>query len=210
MSLSCRGWAWLCIFIDCGKQHSFWIPQQAFQFPPLLSGSHAATKRNAISIGLGLKTHIPKQNRFESPKIYNIKPRTRSVYANMGCSFAQCKHSTSTFTCNAHAKRNHIRPTLMSVVIESRFWKHVRVSFAFNFVSKLLNARKVHHRVPLICFCLISCGKLLERIDHAGNRTKRLCMYSNILKKKKVPHSRFLGVCLLTACASNQKSPLCF
>ena len=105
--------------------------------------------------------------------------------ANMGFSFAQFKNSTTTFTCNAHAKRNHIRPTLMSVVFESRFWKHVRVSFAFNFVSKLLNARKVHHRVPLICFCLISCGKLLERIDHAGNRTERLCMYSNNLEKKK-------------------------
>ena len=37
---------------------------------------------------------------------------------------------------------------MILVVIEGRFWRHVRFTFAFKFVSKLLNASKVHPWVP--------------------------------------------------------------
>ena len=33
---------------------------------------------------------------------------------------------------------------MILVVIGGRFWKHFRFTFAFKFVSKLLNASKVH------------------------------------------------------------------
>ena len=37
---------------------------------------------------------------------------------------------------------------MILVVIEGRFWRHVRFIFALEFVSKLLNASKVHPCVP--------------------------------------------------------------